>query len=155
MIRNRLIQLQQTLELTDSDVDSIEARLTSQLESLESFEKGKKQKPQILSPKWRRRGVLLVSTALGLVLTSFAPCNTPQLIVGIAVILIGSAIVIFRGELQSLASWRRWAMRLGAVVSLLWILFYVMAVYSSCSAMINPGALVSLMSVPYLLFRAC
>ena len=96
--------------------------------------------------------MLLGSTSLGLVLTSFAPCNTPQLMVGIAVILIGSAIVIFRGELQSLASWRRWAMRLGAVVSLLWMFFYVMAIYSSCSTLINPGALVSFMSVPYLLF---
>lgn len=114
-------------------------------------EETENKKAGILSLKWRRR-VLVGSTSLGLVLTSFAPCNTPQLIVGIAVILIGSAIVIFRGELQSLASWRRWAMRLGAVVSLLWMLFYVMAVYSSCRIVTNPGVLVSFMSVPYLLF---
>ena len=145
------IPIQEFQKLRQKEIE----RLKHQAEQLRQpsiiTEEAENKQPGILSLKWRRR-VLLGSTSLGLVLTSFAPCNTPQLMVGIAVILIGSAIVIFRGELQSLASWRRWAMRLGAVVSLLWMFFYVMAVYSSCSTLINPGALVSFMSVPYLLF---
>ena len=159
-VRDRLRQLQRTLGLTDSDVASIETKLVSQQEavtpSLATTEEAENKQPGILSSKKARRSVLLGSTALGLVLTSFAPCNNPQAMVGISVLLIGSASVVFLSQSQSLASWRRWVMRLGGIVSLLWMLLgsvRMMSLSSSPDCFPGYGFALSFVFVfPYLIF---
>ena len=107
--------LQRALGLTDSDVDSIETRL-----ALQATEKGENKQPGILSSKKARRSVLLGSTALGLV--SIFSSYSLTFWLGNIVILFGGAFVVFAGQVQDLAPWRRKTLAVGAAIAmLLWL----------------------------------
>ena len=105
-MRRELKQLQQTLELTDSEVDSIETRILSQ----RHFDPNIPSQPQptqaqsqprrggILSSKKARRSVLLGSTALGLVLM-------PSTGLGLLIILGGTVSVWIGSGAQREGAW--------------------------------------------------